>query len=115
MDLKIVNPLVSKNMIQKRIIGDVAIFSFENIERINVKNANRIKIKVLRSIVNPKIRNILIDLKGLEFIDTYGAQVLVTLRKFAGRKQTKFVLKNVSPDFYEIIDLLKIQNDFHII
>ena len=102
-------------MILKRIIWDVAVFSFDNIERINVKNANRIKIKVLRSIVSPKIKNILIDLKGLEFIDTYGAEVLVTLRKFATRKQKRFVLKNVSHEFYEIIDLLKIQNDFHII
>jgi anti-anti-sigma factor len=115
MDFKSVSTIVPKSIIQKRIIGDVAIFTFENIERINVKNANRIKIKVLRSIVNPKIKNILIDLEGLEFIDTYGAQVLVTLRKFATRTQTKFVLKNVSPEFYEIIDLLKIKNDFQII
>lgn len=32
-------------MIQKKIIGYSAVFSFENMERINVKNANRIKIK----------------------------------------------------------------------
>jgi anti-anti-sigma factor len=102
-------------MIIKEIENDNAIFSFENVERINVKNANRIKIKVLRSIANPKIKNIIIDLEGLEFIDTYGAQVLVTLRKFARRKQKLFLLKNVSPEFFEIIDLLKIQNDFKII
>ncbi len=102
-------------MIIKEIENNNAIFSFENVERINVKNANRIKIKVLRSIANPKIDNIIIDLKGLEFIDTYGAQVLVTLRKFARRKHKSFLLRNVSPEFHEIIDLLKIQNDFKII
>ncbi len=102
-------------MIQKNIIEKNAIFSFENIERINVKNANRVKIKVLRSIVNPKINNIIIDLEGLEFIDTYGGNVLVTLRKFAKRKQKKFLLTNVSPEFHEIISLLKIKQDFEII
>ncbi len=102
-------------MIIKEIEDNNAIFSFENVERINVKNANKIKIKVLRSIANPKIDNIIIDLKGLEFIDTYGAQVLVTLRKFARRKHKSFLLRNVSPEFHEIIDLLKIQNDFKII
>jgi anti-anti-sigma factor len=102
-------------MIQKKIVGNSAIFSFENIERISVKNANRVKIKVLRSIANPKINTIIIDLEGLEFIDTYGANILVTLRKFARRKQKKFILTNVSPDFHEIISLLKIKNDFVII
>jgi anti-anti-sigma factor len=102
-------------MIQKIITGKDAVFSFENVERISVKNANRIKIKVLRSIVNPKINNIIIDLEGLEFIDTYGAQVLVTLRKFARRKHKKFILRNVSQDFYEIIELLNIENDFIIV
>jgi anti-anti-sigma factor len=102
-------------MIKKEIIGNDAVFSFENVERINVKNANRIKFKVLRSIANPKINNIIIDLEGLEFVDTYGAQVLVTLRKFARRKLKKFLLKDVSPEFQEIIGLLKIENDFQII
>lgn len=102
-------------MIQKQIIGNSAVFSFDNVERINVKNANRVKIKVLRSIANPKISSIVIDLEGLEFIDTYGANVLVTLRKFARRKQKRFLLTNVSPEFHEIIDLLKIRNDFVII
>ena len=102
-------------MIQKEILGKDAVFSFENVERINVKNANRIKIKILRSIANPKINNIIIDLEGLEFIDTYGAQVLVTLRKFARRKNKKFMLRDVSQEFYEIIELLKIENDFIII
>ena len=102
-------------MIQKEITDNDAVFSFEKVERINVENANRIKIKILRSIANPKINNIIIDLKGLEFIDTYGARVLVTLRKFARRKQKKFMLRDVSQDFYEIIELLKIENDFIII
>lgn len=102
-------------MIQKIITGKDAVFSFENVERISVKNANRIKIKVLRSIANPKISNIIVDLEGLEFIDTYGAQVLVTLRKFARRKRKKFILRNVSQDFYEIIELLNIENDFIIV
>ena len=102
-------------MIQKIITGKDAVFSFENVERISVKNANRIKIKVLRSIANPKINNIIIDLKGLEFIDTYRAQVLVTLRKFARRKHKKIFLRDVSQEFYEIIELLKIEDDFIII
>jgi anti-anti-sigma factor len=102
-------------MIQKKIIEKVAVFSFENVERINIKNANRIKIKVLRSIVNPKINSIIINLKGLEFIDTYGITVLVTLRKFARRKYKKFLLSNVSQEFHEIIELSKIKNDFIII
>ena len=102
-------------MIQKKIIENNAIFSFENVERINVKNANRVKFKILRSIANPKLISIIIDLEGLEFIDTYGATVLVILRKFARRKQKKFILTNVSAQFHEIIDLLKIKDDFVII
>ena len=110
MDIPKFEPIVEKN-IEK----DNAIFTFNRIDRINVKNANRFKIKVLRSIVNPKINNIIIDLEGLEFMDTYGAQVLVTLRKFSRRKQKKFYLKNLSPEFKEIIDLLKLEKDFLII
>ena len=92
-----------------------SIFSFEKIKRINVKNANRVKFKVLRAIANPKNTTVIIDLKGLEFMDTYAAQVLVTLRKFAFKKKKKFLLKNLSPDFKEIIDLLKLEQDFKII
>ncbi len=92
-----------------------SIFSFEKIKRINVNNANKVKFKVLRAIANPKTTTVIIDLKGLEFMDTYAAQVLVTLRKFAFTKKKKFLLKNLSPEFKEIIDLLKLEQDFKII
>ena len=58
---------------------------------------------------------VIIDLKGLAFMDTYAAKVLVTLHKFAWKKKKKFLLKNVSPEFKEIIDLLKLEKDFKII
>ena len=99
----------------KRVDKSYAIFSFENENKISIKNANRFKIKVLRAIVEPKITSIIIDLQGLKFMDTYGAEVLVTLRKFARKKQKKLLLKNISPDFHEIIDLLRIESDFQII
>lgn len=102
-------------MIDKYIDKNNAIFTFSRIDRIDITNANRIKIKVLRSIVNPKIENIIIDLSGLDFMDTYGAQILVTLRKFARRKQKSFFLQSVSKEFKEIIDLLKLESDFRII
>ena len=102
-------------MVIKKINGSSVEYSFKTIKRINVKNANRIKIKVLRGIANPKINNIIIDLKGLDFMDTFGAKVLITLRKFARRKQKKFILKNISPDFQEIFNLLKIDKDFEVI
>ena len=92
-----------------------AIFSFEKINRINIKNANKVKMKVLRAIVSPKTTTVIIDLKGLAFMDTYAAKVLVTLRKFAWKKRKKFLLKNLSPEFKEIIDLLKLEKDFKII
>ena len=102
-------------MITKKIIGENAYFSFEKKSRIDVKNANIIKIKVLRSCVNPKVKNIIIDLNGLGFIDTYAANVLVVLRKFASRKKTNFYLKNVSDDFREIIQIINIEKDFQIL
>jgi|GEM_PF-3850120 len=92
-----------------------AIFSFEKINRINIKNANKVKMKVLRAIVSPKTTTVIIDLKGLAFMDTYAATVLVMLRKFAWKKKKKFLLKNLSSEFKEIIDLLKLENDFQII
>ena len=102
-------------MIIKKVIGENAYFSFEKKSRIDVKNVNIIKIKVLRSCVNPKVKNIIIDLKGLSFIDTYAANVFVVLRKFATKKKTNFYLKNVSDDFREIIRLINIEKDFQII
>lgn len=71
--------------------------------------------KVLRAIVSPKITTVIIDLKGLAFMDTYAATILVLLRKFAWKKKKKFLLKNLSAEFKEIIDLLKLENDFQII
>lgn len=101
-------------MISKKINETEVVYSFVNIKRINVKNANRVKFKVLRGIANPKIQIVKIDLKGLDFMDTFGAKVLVTLRKFAWKKQKRFVLKNVSDEFMEIINLLKLEKDFNI-
>ena len=91
------------------------VYSFDKIKRINLKNANKIKIKVLRGIADPKVHRITIDLKGLEFIDTFGAKVLVTLRKFAFMKQKRFYLQNVNEEFMEIMKLLKLDKDFEII
>ncbi|MBN1182136.1 MAG: anti-sigma factor antagonist [Bacteroidales bacterium] len=96
----------------KKVIGENAYFSFVKENRIDVTNVNLFKIKVLRSCVNPKVKNIIIDLKNLKFIDSYGANVLVILRKFASRKKTKFYLKNVTDDFREIIRLINIEKDF---
>ena len=99
-------------MVTKVIENKNAIFSFKKIKRINVKNANKFKIRVLRAIVNPSIDNIIIDLTNLDFMDTYAANVLVTLRKFGWKKNKRFYLRNISSDFQEIINLLNLERDF---
>ncbi len=99
-------------MLVKIIKGRNAIFSFKKVKRINIENANRFKFKVLRSIVNPSIDNIIIDLDNLDFMDTYAAKVLVLLRRFGWKKNKKFYLRNITPDFQEIINLLKLEKDF---
>jgi len=102
-------------MVTKVVENRNAIFSFKKTKRISVKNVNKFKIKVLRSIVNPAIDNIIVDLSNLDFMDSYAANILVTLRKFGWRKNKRFYLRNISPDFQEIINLLKLEKDFRIL
>jgi len=92
-----------------------SIFSFEKTDRIDIKNANRFKIKVFTGYISPKTTTVIIDLKGLE-VHGYicctdpGYSPEICMEK----KEEVSAKKSVSR-IQGIIDLLKLEKDFKII
>ncbi len=90
------------------------IVSFFEINRLNT-TISRIIEKQLIQLLNENEAELLLDLKGIKFIDTSGFNTLHKLREVAIKYNSRFFLTNVSLEVKELFRLLEVENTFTII
>lgn len=88
--------------------NDITIVSFDNIDRITTLIAESIK-EDLKGIFqkNPKM---IIDLKGIKYIDSTGFGIFLSLLKIANTVNGKFKICNASQEVYSLFKLLQLHN-----
>lgn len=84
-----------------------------NVNRINLKNIEKIRGLIIRALRNPSDKLIL-DIDGVKFIDSKSFATLNDLIAIAKKHNTEFAFTNVDPEVKELFDLFPEKDDYKI-
>ncbi|HSH50641.1 MAG TPA: STAS domain-containing protein [Bacteroidales bacterium] len=100
-------------MLKNETKNGVEILSFDNINKLNILIAQTLKEEVAQYLtkVNTKL---ILDLKGIEYIDSSGFGALLSILRNAKNNDSQFKICNVSSDVMELVKLLQLHNVFDI-
>ncbi|TNE80676.1 MAG: anti-sigma factor antagonist [Bacteroidetes bacterium] len=93
--------------------GSNAILRFQDTKNLDANNAHRIKGEV-RGILDPGIKNLLIDLGTIHFVDSTGFGALIAILKTMKSQGGKLILFNVSNELEELMDLMQLLTVFEV-
>ena len=108
----------SKNvipMIRKEYIKSNIVYTLRKVKRIDILIADIIKETlekdILRADRKQKI-NLILNLKGIKFIDSYSFRVLIELTRISEIYNKPLYFTNISEEIDELINLLKLEKVF---
>ncbi len=87
--------------------------SFSRAHKLNVLNSKVIKSYLLNIVSHPGT-SLIIDLKGIDFIDSEAFDTLNVVSRIAKSYNSEITLINVSDDILELIDLVRTYSVFDI-
>jgi anti-sigma B factor antagonist len=94
-------------------IQDILVVRFENVNRFNALIAESVKEK-LKSFYDQPHTRLILNLEDLDFIDSTGFGVFLSIMKTANNNQGYFKICNIHPEVMELFKLLKLHNVFEI-
>mgnify|MGYP001355365985 CR=1 FL=1 len=100
-------------MIKTENINGILISSFDEVNRFNALIAESVKEELKKLFIVPNTRLIL-DLNGINFIDSSGFGVFLSVMKTANNNYGYFKLCNLSEEVMELFKLLQLHNVFEI-
>ena len=101
MSLEIENK-IQDNIIEIKPIGEVDIYT-----------SPKLKNKIF-ALIDERNTNILIDGEGLEYIDSTGLGVLMSIYKKMQEKGLNFTIINLKPNIYKLFDITGLNKVFNI-
>ena len=96
-----------------KIVNNVIVYNFINVKRFNITIADHVRNELLAKIKTPKT-NIVLDLQGVEFIDSSGFGALVYVFNKAKNTNSIFKLCNISKEAMELVAITKLDKVFDI-
>ena len=100
-------------MIKTEKINNIMVVTFDNVTRLNALVAEPIK-EELKSLFNKANTRIILNLEGVQFIDSSGFGVFLSVMKVANNNYGSFKICNVSHEVMELFKLLQLHNVFEI-
>ena len=100
-------------MVVTKKVDDILIISFKNLNKLNILIAQAVK-DDLAPYINIPNNKLILDLQGVEYIDSSGFGVLLSVLRSSRKNNSTFKLCNISGELMELIKLLKLQNIFDI-
>lgn len=91
----------------------VEILSFEDVTKINILVAQSLK-EEMAQYLNKSGKNLVLNLEGIEYIDSSGFGALLSILRNAKNNNSIFKICNISPDVMELVKLLQLHNVFEI-
>jgi len=102
-------------MLRKEYIKSNIVYTLKKAKRIDILIADIIKETIEKDIFkadrNQKI-NLILNLKGIKFIDSYGFRILIKLIRVSEIYNKQLYFANISREIDELINLLKLDNIF---
>ena len=100
-------------MLKTEKINDVLVVSFDNVNRFNALITEPVK-EDLKSFYNKPNTKLVLNLNGINFIDSSGFGVFLSIMKTANNNNGQFKICNISPEVMELFKLLQLHNVFDI-
>jgi anti-sigma B factor antagonist len=100
-------------MLKTEKINDIIVVSFDNVTRFNALITEPIKEELKNFYNKPQIKLVL-NLEGIEFIDSSGFGVFLSVMKQSNNNLGQFKICNVAPEVMELFKLLQLHNVFEI-
>lgn len=100
-------------MLKTEKINDVVVVSFDNVNRFNALITEPVK-EDLKSFYNKPNTKLVLNLEGINFIDSSGFGVFLSIMKTANNNDGQFKICNISPEVMELFKLLQLHNVFDI-
>ena len=98
-------------MITLEQINETYVISFYNVSRFDVLICNTVKKQILQ-LIESKNTRVLIDLKGIRFIDSNGFKAFETITRQVQRKKAVLRYCSLSDDVKELINLMQVFDAF---
>ena len=93
-------------------IGNVMVVSFDHESKINVTVSQKIKVEVTK-LITPHSK-LVMNLEGINYIDSTGFGMLLSILRTCKNNQSLLKLCNISPEVMELVKLLQLQTVFDI-
>lgn len=100
-------------MLKTEIVRDIVVVRFDNINRFNALIAEPVKEQLKGYFNKPNIKLVL-NLEGINFIDSTGFGVFLSIMKTANNNYGYFKICNINPEVMELFKLLQLHNVFEI-
>ncbi len=100
-------------MLTTETINDVTVVRFTNVSRFNALITEPVK-EELKKLFNKPNTKLILDLEGIEFIDSSGFGVFLSIMKTANNNYGYFKICNITPEVMELFKLLQLHNVFEI-
>jgi anti-sigma B factor antagonist len=104
---------MSGNLLKNEKINSVEVVSFENVKKFNALISEPIK-QELTGYFNKPNTKLVLNLDGINYIDSSGFGVFLSVMKTANNNYGYFKICNISPEVMELFKLLQLHNIFEI-
>ncbi len=84
-------------------------------EHLNASNASQIKTQLMELIIAPWCDGLIVDMAGVELLDSSGLMALVTILSVAQQMDKRFVLRGVSASIQIIFELTQLDRVFEFV
>jgi anti-sigma B factor antagonist len=100
-------------MLKSEKINNIIVVSFDNVTRLNALVSEPVK-EELKAFFNKANTKLILNLEGVQFIDSSGFGVFLSVMKVANNNYGFFKICNVSHEVMELFKLLQLHNVFEI-
>ena len=100
-------------MLKTENINDVIVVSFQDVNRFNALISDSVKEEV-KSLFHTANIKLVMDLTGIDFVDSTGFGVFLSIMKTANNNHGYFKLCNINEEVMELFKLLQLHNVFEI-
>ena len=100
-------------MLKTENINDVIVVKFDNVNRFNALIAEPVK-EQLKGYFNKPNTRLILNLEGINFIDSTGFGVFLSIMKTANNNYGYFKICSIAPEVMELFKLLQLHNVFEI-
>ena len=95
-------------------INNTYIVRFNGIKKLNIINSEKVE-KELQELIKVSNATLILDLQGIQFIDSTGFQLLLNMKRKVYFNNTRLVLTYIQDEVLELFNLLNLNNVFEIV